>query len=101
MVAGLAERGMLEIVSLLTAFWLGFTARATTAWGLESDDGEKIVAFSGFASMGLLYAMTLFLTAASWLIVGWAVAMMGIGWVMVGWTSRSGGSHRNPDRVRP
>ncbi len=101
--SGLADRGWLEPVALLSAFWLGFTARAAIAWGYEREHGREMgMTIPTMATVGLVYACFLFLPSMSTLYVGWSAALAGAGWVMVASTMRMGVTdRRTPPRMPP
>lgn len=93
--SGLAHRGWLEPLMLLSAFWLGFTARATIAWGFEREHDRKMgVTIPAIATCGLAYAFLLFVRRASILDLGWSVALLVAGWMLVASTIRIGMSTR-------
>lgn len=82
--SGLAERGWLEPMTLLTAFWLGFTGRATIAWGYERDHGREMgVTIPALATCGLAFALFLFVQRASILEMGWVAVLVIASWLMV------------------
>jgi hypothetical protein len=89
--AWLVRHGWLEALTLLTAFWFGFTTRAAIAWAFERNHGRQMGAtIPAFAAMGLFSAASIFVMQVSMLMVGWAVVLAVAGWMMVAATIRIG-----------
>ena len=89
----LANRGLLAPITLLTAFWLGFTARVGLACGYEWEHRREMgMAMPIIAAAGLAYALFLFVPKASVLVAGWSAVFVAAGWLMVASTARNGGS---------
>ncbi len=89
--SGLADRGWLEPVTLLSAFWLGFMARATIAWGCERTYSRQMgIAIPTIATAGFAYALFLLLPKVSALVTGWSAGLVAVGWMMVASAMRSG-----------
>jgi hypothetical protein len=89
--SGLADWGWLEPIALLSAFWLGYTARAAIAWGYEREHGREMgIALPATATVGLSYAVLLFLRGASALELGWSAVLGVAGWMMVASVVRMG-----------
>lgn len=82
--AWLTEHGCLEPLELLTAFWLGFTARATIAWGIERNHGREMgMTTPAIATIGLIWATFDLIPRSSILVAVWSGVLVITGWVMV------------------
>lgn len=91
LVPGLAQRGLLWPLMLLTAFWLGFIARGTVAWAFERNDSREIGAtIPAIATCGLAYTLLLLAQSASVLYLAWSVVLVIAGWMMMASAMRMG-----------
>ncbi len=89
--SGLIDRGWLGPITLLTAFWLGFTARATIAWGYERKHGREMgIAIPAIATVGLAYTTFVFIPKAMPLVAGWSAVLAVAGWMLVASAMRFG-----------
>lgn len=94
----LAGLGWVEPIALFLAFLLGFTARATVAWGYERDHRREMgVMMPTISTLGLAYALLLVLPEISILTIGWSIVLVVAGWMMVAWVMGAGVKER---RVR-
>jgi len=85
----LTDHAWLDPLTLVTAFWLGFTARATIAWGTERNHGREMgMATPAIATTGLFWATIFFVLNASILIMAWSGVLAVAGWIMVASTMR-------------
>jgi len=89
------SHGWTSCLTLLTAFWFGFTARATIAWSHErpqqSSGGGVMPTIS---TCGLGFAFCCFYGKVSGLVVGWSVVLAIFGWVVVASAMRSGSQRK-------
>ncbi len=86
----LANWGWLAPMTLLSAFWLGFMARATIAWGYErTDEREMGMTIPTIATAGLAFTLVLLAPNTSLLVAGWSVALVVAGWKMVALVTRT------------
>ncbi len=95
--ARLADRGWSVPVALLSALWLGFTARAAIGWKFEEHRGREMgAAFPAVAAIGL--AMTCFTlsTHVSALLAGWAVVLGTAGWLTAASAAHTGEAKSGP-----
>lgn len=91
----LAEWNLMEFLTLLTAFWLGYTARVTIAWRYELDNGRDIgTSLPTIATLGLVYALLLFVPKVSFFILSWTVVIAIAGWMTVATAFRLVGTER-------
>lgn len=91
-VAQVESHGWTSYLVVLTAFWLGFTARATIAWGYEREQRSSVGgAMPTIASCGLAFTLCCFYGKVPILVVGWSVVLAVFGWVIVASAMRSGG----------
>lgn len=89
--SGLADWGLLEPMTLLSAFWLGCWARATIGWKYERDHGlEMGMTTAAIATFGLAAALLVFVPKASALVAGWSAVLVVAGWMMVTSAMRMG-----------
>ena len=81
----LAERGWLEPLTLLTAFWLGFVGRVFISWNYEDLDNQKpgVRTVTAIATTGLFFALYLFVPRVSVLLMGWSILLAVAGWTLV------------------
>jgi uncharacterized membrane protein len=91
--SGLADRGWLQPVTLLVAFWLGYIARATISQGYEGEhkQGKGAAAFA-IATFGLAYAFFLLIPRVSILETGWSLVLVVTGWTVIASATRLGWS---------
>jgi len=90
-VAWLTEHACLEPLGLLTAFWLGFTARATIAWGIERNHGREMgMTTPAIATVGLIWAEFDLIPKCSILVAVWSGVLVAAGWMIVASTMRMG-----------
>jgi hypothetical protein len=86
---GLADRGWLEPVALLSGLWLGSTARAALAWGYErTHDREMGITIPAMAAAGLSFAFFVLLTKTSIYVAAWSATLALAGWLMVASVAR-------------
>jgi tetratricopeptide (TPR) repeat protein len=89
--SGLADRGWLEPITLLSAFWIGYMTRATIAWAYEREHGQETGAIiPAISVVGLTGAFIVFIPRGSVLSVGWSLVLAVAGWMMVAAVMRIG-----------
>jgi hypothetical protein len=88
--SGLADWGLLEPMTLLSAFWLGCWARATIGLEYERDHVPEIIPIPAFATIGLIAALLVLVPKASTLVAGWSAVLVVAGWMMVAPAMRMG-----------
>ncbi len=75
----------------MTAFWVGFMARATIAWGIEQDHNRAMgMTAPGIATVGLFAAALTLVLNASMLVIAWSGVLAVAGWMMVAAVMRIG-----------
>ena len=93
--AGLADRGWLVPVALLSTLWMGFTARAAIGWNFEEHRGREMgVAFPALAAIGLGMACFTLLPHVPNFVAGWSAVLAVAGWMMVASAVRMGAAKR-------
>jgi len=96
--ASLANRGWLQPLTLLTSFWLGYTARAAIAWGYEREHGRQMgMNTPMIGTAGLAWAALLFVPHVSILIGAWSVVLCIAGWMIVAFGVRMGSQRAGVD----
>lgn len=97
--AGLMDRGWLVPVALLSVFWLGCTARATSAWKFGEDHTREIGAtIPTIATAGLAMACIALAPHLSVLVAGWAVVLALAGWMLIASAIRMGSAKRGIEK---
>jgi hypothetical protein len=95
---GLAARGLVGPMTLLTAFSLGSMARGTIAWGHEIDHGREMGPTTpAIATIGLACAFGVLVPKVSALLWGWSFVLVVAGWLLL---ASVGQSARNKARIK-
>lgn len=80
----LADHGITSLITLLTAFWCGFTSRSAITFKFESGLGDKMNAtMPGLAAIGLVYALFVLIPHVTLLIIAWSIMLFTTGWLLM------------------